>query len=90
MALSAKAVELLKQIYAHHRYDHDQGLVDENPDEAIERLLQEIADHLGSRHHDSTPLYMVTESVVGGHNLDRIERLERQQARPTNRKAKVS
>ena len=74
MALSDKATGLLKQIYAHHRFKSDKGLVDENPDEALEYMLQEIVDRLSDRHRDSAPLYVVTESAVGGHNLARIER----------------
>ena len=74
MALSDKTLGLLKQIYSHHRFDSDEGLVDENPDEALEYVLQEIVDRLSDRHRDSAPLHVVTESAVGGHNLARIER----------------
>lgn len=74
MALSDKALGLLKQIYAHHRFDSDEGLVDEDPDEALEYVLKKIVDKLSNRHERSVPLYMVTESAVGRLNLDRQER----------------
>lgn len=79
MALSDKALALLKQIYA-HRYQlrgHEQ-LVDEDPDEALEYVLQEIVDNLTSRLRDdaSTPLFMAMESAVLGLNLDRQEHRE--------------
>lgn len=73
MSLSDKALGLLKQIYARKRAE---GLVDEDPDEALEYVLDEIVKTLASRHHDAAPLYMVMEDAVGGLRLDREERQE--------------
>lgn len=79
MALSDKALGLLKQIYA-HRYQVGGGeeLVDKDPDEALEYVLKRIVDTLNDRHHNAAPLYTVMESAVGRLNLDRQERQEAQ------------
>lgn len=81
MALSDKALGLLKRIYAcGYLYPprSREALVDEDPEEALEYLLQEIVDHLyperWNRHRQSSPLYMVMESAIGGLNQERQER----------------
>ena len=77
--MSDKALTLLKQIYAHSRDGRRLGreaLVDEDPNEALEYLLQEIVDRLSDRqpHRGSAPLYVVMESAVSSLHLDRQER----------------
>lgn len=73
MALSDKSLDLLKQIYARERAEE---LVREDPDEALEYVLDEIVKTLANRHHNAAPLYMVMEDAVGGLRLDREERQE--------------
>lgn len=75
MALSDKALGLLKQIYAYRRRGEEK-FVDEDADEALEYVLQEIVNDLTSRLRDdaSTPLYMAMRDAVGRLNLDRQER----------------
>ena len=73
MALSDKALGLLKQIYARERAEE---LVSEDPDEALEYVLEKIVKTLVNRHHDAAPLYMVMEDAVGGLRLDLEERQE--------------
>lgn len=70
MALSSKALDLLKQIYAHRGFG-DEQLVDEDPDEALEYVLQEITTRLSDRHRDAAPLYVVMQSAVGSLRVDR-------------------
>ncbi|MGH7926979.1 MAG: hypothetical protein ACREQV_04210 [Candidatus Binatia bacterium] len=72
MALSDKALGLLKQIYAYHRYG-DEDLVSEDPDEALEYVLERIVDKLSDRHHNAAPLYMVTDSGVSRLRSDRLQ-----------------
>lgn len=73
MALSQKALTLLKRIYAHDGWGREQ-LVDEDADEALEYLLQEIANTIADRHCHSAPVNMVTQDAVGSLNLARQER----------------
>lgn len=77
MALSDKAQALLKQIYA-YRGRGEEKFVDEDADEALEYVLQEIADTLADRHDHAAPLHMVIRDAVGGLNVDRRERREAQ------------
>lgn len=79
MALSEKVLQLLKQIYAYRRDGRRLGreaLVDEDPDEALEYVLQEIVSDLTSRLREdaASPLYTTLESAVGRLHLDRQER----------------
>lgn len=71
MALSKKSLALLKKIYDHH---DDEELVKEDPDEALEYVLQEMVNRLSDPDLDSAPLYVVTEDAVGGLHLDRANR----------------
>lgn len=73
MALSKKSLALLKKIYNHHEYG-DEELVKEDPDEALEYVLQEIVENLSDPDLDSAPLHSVTEDAVGGLRLDRADR----------------
>jgi hypothetical protein len=73
MALSKKSLALLKKIYKHHRSSGDK-LVQEDPDKALEYMLQEIAERLTNpQRSDSSPLYVVTEDAVSGLRADRLE-----------------
>lgn len=73
MALSKKSLALLKKIYDHHKYGHE-DLVKEDPDEALEYVLQEIVDRLSDPHRDGAPLLFVTEDATGGLRSDRADR----------------
>ena len=73
MALSDKALGLLKQIYTRERAEE---LVNEDPDEALESVLQKIVDTLSDRWHNGAPLDMVMERAVGGFRRERRERRE--------------
>ena len=82
MALTDKAHSLLKQIYAypyhHSRQKSREALAQEDPDEALEYVLQEIVEHLyperWNRYRQSSPIDSVMRSAVGHLNLDRQER----------------
>lgn len=77
MALSDKAMGLLKKIYAHRYQLHSwEGLVDEDPDEALEYMLQKIVNTLSDHHRDAAPLYVVMQEAVGGLRRERRERCE--------------
>lgn len=77
MALPAKVVDLLKQIYAHRGFG-DEKLVEEDADKAMECVLQEIVEHLypapNNRYMESSPIRTVMESAVGSLRLQRNER----------------
>lgn len=73
MALSYKTLALLKQIYASRRRGEEK-FVEEDSDEALEYMLQGIADRLSDRHHNAAPLYRVIESAIASLSLDRQER----------------
>lgn len=73
MALSDKAQTLLKQIYA-HRGHGDEQFVEEDADEALEYVLQKIADTLNDRHRNAAPLDVVMREAVGRLRLDRYDR----------------
>lgn len=75
MALSDKALDLLKQIYA-HRGCGDERLVYEDPDEALEYVLQKITDTLSDRWRNAAPLYVVMQEASGGLRRERRERCE--------------
>lgn len=73
MALSKKSLDLLKKIYDHHK-SGDEELVKEDPDEALQYVLQKIVERLSDPYRDSAPLYVVTENAVGGLRSDRADR----------------
>lgn len=73
MPLSKKSLALLKKIYKHHTSGGDK-LVQEDPDKALEYVLQEIVERLTNpQRSDSSPLYVVTEDAVSGLHADRLE-----------------
>jgi len=75
MALSDKAHALLKQIYA-YRGRGEEKFVYEDVNEALEYVLQEIADTLSDRHDHAAPLHMVMRDAIGHLHVDRHERQE--------------
>lgn len=75
MSLSDKAQALLKQIYA-HRSRGDERFVDEDADEALEYVLQRIADTMSDRHRNAAPLYVVMQEAVGRLRTARRKRQE--------------
>lgn len=79
MALPDQVLTLLKRIYAYRRDGRRidrEALVDEDPGEALEYILQEIVNDLTSRRREdaATPLYMTLERAVGRLNQNRQER----------------
>lgn len=75
MSLSPKALTLLKKIYDHHKYG-DEDLVSEDPEEALESVLDEIVETLSDRQGSSAPVNSVTHSAVAG--LRRLHRIRRE------------
>lgn len=63
MHISNKVLTLLKQIFEYHKFG-EEDLVSEDPDSAVECVLQEIVDRLFDRNRKRSPLYVVTDSAV--------------------------